>query len=114
MDTLASLALATEAPTDDLLLRKPVHKDANIVSTKMSKHIFGQSILQFIVVNIFFFVGPQFLPEEMDDNQKRPGSKSPIANYQPTSFVPDSKSTDTTSSRRVNTPDTPLTTSMFS
>lgn len=75
MDTLASLALATEAPTDALLEREPVHKDSSIVSMKMTKHITFQSIYQFIVVNVFLFFGPQFLPEEISEDQKREGSK---------------------------------------
>lgn len=74
MDTLASLALATEPPTDELLKRNPIHKDASIVSAKMTKHIFGQSIYQFIVVNVFLFLGPKFLPEEISERQKNPGS----------------------------------------
>jgi len=45
MDTFASLALATEPPTEDLLLRQPHNKYEYIVSKKMVKHIIGQSIL---------------------------------------------------------------------
>lgn len=33
MDTLASLALATEPPTEELLLRQPVKADGYIVSS---------------------------------------------------------------------------------
>jgi len=44
MDTLASLALATEAPTDELLLRKPHARNEYIITKKMFKHIIGQSI----------------------------------------------------------------------
>jgi len=41
MDTFASLALATEPPSDELLLRKPHNRKEYIVSKKMAKHIFG-------------------------------------------------------------------------
>jgi len=41
MDTFASLALATEPPTEELLKRKPVKKDDYILTRKMIKHIFG-------------------------------------------------------------------------
>jgi Ca2+ transporting ATPase len=41
MDTLASLALATEPPTEELLLRKPHNRNSYIVSIKMFKHILG-------------------------------------------------------------------------
>ena len=44
MDTLASLALATEPPTDALLNRLPHKKEDFIISKKMSKHIIGQAI----------------------------------------------------------------------
>ncbi len=45
MDTFASLALATESPTDELLNRKPHDRNEYIVSRKMAKHILGQAIL---------------------------------------------------------------------
>jgi len=41
MDTLASLALATEPPHESLLLRKPHNRDDYIVDIKMGKHIIG-------------------------------------------------------------------------
>lgn len=41
MDTFASLALATEPPTELLLLRKPHNRDEYIISKKMLKHITG-------------------------------------------------------------------------
>jgi len=41
MDSLASLALATELPTDALLNRPPYRKTEYIISKKMVKHIFG-------------------------------------------------------------------------
>jgi len=65
MDTLASLALATEPPTDELLKRKPSRADDYIINKKMAKHIFGQSIFQVCIMMIFLFVGPKFLPDEI-------------------------------------------------
>ncbi len=65
MDTLASLALATEPPTDALLLRKPNRPDDYIISRKMAKHILGQAFIQLIIMMIFLFLGPQFLPDEI-------------------------------------------------
>ena len=44
MDTFASLALATEPPTVDLLNRKPHNRKEYIISKKMFKHILGQAI----------------------------------------------------------------------
>lgn len=70
MDTLASLALATEPPTDALLNRKPNRADDYIISKKMAKHIFGQAIMHCGVMMLFLFVGPQFLLDEItkEDN----------------------------------------------
>ena len=64
MDTLASLALATEPPREDLLLRPPQDKDEYIVSKKMWKHIFGQAVIQCILVFLLMFYGEWFLPED--------------------------------------------------
>ncbi len=41
MDTLASLALATEDPHETLLLRKPHSRNDYIISNSMKKHIIG-------------------------------------------------------------------------
>jgi len=56
MDTLASLALATELPTPDLLLRKPYGRTSPLISATMAKNILGQAIYQLIIVfGIMFF-----------------------------------------------------------
>jgi Ca2+ transporting ATPase len=44
MDSLASLALATEMPKETLLDRPPYRKDEYIISRKMMKHILGMSV----------------------------------------------------------------------
>ena len=41
MDTLASLALATEPPTESLLLRKPYGRNKPLISRTMMKNILG-------------------------------------------------------------------------
>lgn len=64
MDSLASLALATELPVDELLHRPPYRKREYIISRKMVKHIAGQSIFQSICLFFFVFVGPEFIKEE--------------------------------------------------
>ena len=46
MDTLAALALATEPPTDALLLQKPHGKSERIINNIMWKHIVGHAIFQ--------------------------------------------------------------------
>ncbi|KAK1346358.1 LOW QUALITY PROTEIN: hypothetical protein QTO34_000212 [Cnephaeus nilssonii] len=44
MDTFASLALATEPPTDSLLLRKPYGRDKPLISRTMMKNILGHAV----------------------------------------------------------------------
>lgn len=50
MDTLASLALATELPTEELLKRKPYGRTKSIISRNMVKNILGQAIYQLTVL----------------------------------------------------------------
>lgn len=67
MDTLASLALATDPPTDAHLTRKPYKRDEFIIQKSMWKHIFGQSIAQLVLMFAMMYTGENFLPE-FDDN----------------------------------------------
>eukprot|EP00831_Metopus_contortus_P041847 TRINITY_DN3290_c0_g1_i2.p1 TRINITY_DN3290_c0_g1~~TRINITY_DN3290_c0_g1_i2.p1 ORF type:complete len:897 (+),score=191.65 TRINITY_DN3290_c0_g1_i2:872-3562(+) len=64
MDSFASLALATDPPTDELLTRLPHSKDENIISRKMMKHLLAQSVYMITVILIILFAGEYFLPEE--------------------------------------------------
>lgn len=59
MDTLASLALATELPTPDLLLRKPYGRTKPLISRTMMKNIIGQAIYQLSVIFSLLFIGKQ-------------------------------------------------------
>lgn len=63
MDSLASLALATESPSPALLERQPYNKKEYIVSQKMFKHITIMSIFQVIIVFMFTFAGEYLIPE---------------------------------------------------
>jgi len=63
MDSLASLALATERPTEALLDRKPYNKKDNIITSKMLKNILGQSIYQIFWMLFAVFYGDSFIPE---------------------------------------------------
>ena len=64
MDTLASLALATEPPTDALLLRKPYGRTKALISRTMMKNIFGQAVYQLIVTFGLLFAGDLLLDVE--------------------------------------------------
>jgi len=57
MDTLASLALATELPTPELLLRKPYGRTSPLISALMAKNILGQALYQLTVVFLILFYG---------------------------------------------------------
>jgi len=75
MDSLASLALATELPRPDLLNRMPQSKDDFVVSRKMGKHILYMSLFQMVILFIFLFGGEHLImepDEELRFNQYRP------------------------------------------
>jgi len=57
MDTLASLALATELPTDELLERKPYGRTKPLISRSMAKNIFGQAVYQLVIIFTLLFAG---------------------------------------------------------
>jgi magnesium-transporting ATPase (P-type) len=57
MDTLASLALATEMPTPDLLQRKPYGRTKPLISRTMMKNILGQALYQLFIIFSLLFVG---------------------------------------------------------
>lgn len=57
MDTLASLALATELPTPDLLLRKPYGRTKPLISRTMMKNIIGQALYQLGIIFSLLFIG---------------------------------------------------------
>ncbi|KAL3102112.1 hypothetical protein niasHS_003521 [Heterodera schachtii] len=62
MDTLASLALATEMPTEDLLKRKPYGRTKSLISRTMVKNIIGHGIYQLAVLFGLLFFGEKFIP----------------------------------------------------
>ena len=67
MDTLASLALATEPPTQKLLERPPHKRNDYIISRRMMKNIIIHSIFQIIVMLVILFAGDLFIHEFPDD-----------------------------------------------
>jgi Ca2+ transporting ATPase len=69
MDSMGSLALATEPPNESKLLRrKPYGRDEYIVNKTMWKHVIVQSVFQ-IGLNLFLYLyGANFIRE---DNLKR-------------------------------------------
>jgi Ca2+ transporting ATPase len=61
MDTLASLALATEPPTEALLERKPYGRTKSIISPLMLRNIIGQSFYQLVIMFVILYAGQYFL-----------------------------------------------------
>lgn len=57
MDTFASLALATESPTEELLERKPYGRSKALISTQMWLFLIGHSLFQLSVMFVLVFVG---------------------------------------------------------
>ena len=64
MDSLGSLALATEPPYDELLQREPTKRNESIISALMWKHISIQSLVQLILLIIMFLIAPEFMKEQ--------------------------------------------------
>jgi len=64
MDTFASLALATEPPTESLLKRRPYGRNKPLISSTMTKNILGHAAYQLVVIFTLLFAGtsPSCLP----------------------------------------------------
>ena len=63
MDSLGSLALATEPPYEELLKRMPTKRNESIINGKMWKHIIIQSVIQITILLMLFLYAPKFIRE---------------------------------------------------
>ena len=63
MDSLGSLALATEPPYDELLDRPPTRKNESIINGKMWKHIIIQAACQLALLIVLYLLAPKFIKE---------------------------------------------------
>ena len=79
MDTLASLALATEAPTPDLLKRKPYGRKRSLISLQMWLYMIGHSVYQLTVLLILLFAGADLL--NIDDGRGRALRATPGSHF---------------------------------
>lgn len=68
MDTFAALALATDAPTEKILDRKPVPKHASLFTVTMWKMILGQAIYQLAITFMLYFAGNNILSDYLDSD----------------------------------------------
>ena len=64
MDSLGSLALATEPPYDELLHREPTKRNESIINGRMWKHIIIQSVAQIILLILLYLYAPEFIKED--------------------------------------------------
>ncbi|XP_063071458.1 plasma membrane calcium-transporting ATPase 4 isoform X1 [Engraulis encrasicolus] len=79
MDTLASLALATEPPTDSLLLRKPYGRNKPLISRTMMKNILGHGVYQLVIIFTLLFAGEKMF--DIDSGRNAPLHSPPSEHY---------------------------------
>ncbi|XP_029292014.1 plasma membrane calcium-transporting ATPase 3b isoform X2 [Cottoperca gobio] len=79
MDTFASLALATEPPTEDLLLRKPYGRNNPLISLTMMKNILGHGVYQLIIIFTLLFIGEHIF--NIDSGRNAPLHSPPSEHY---------------------------------
>ncbi|KAF7208045.1 plasma membrane calcium-transporting ATPase 2 isoform X5 [Nothobranchius furzeri] len=79
MDTFASLALATEPPTESLLRRKPYGRNKPLISSTMTKNILGHAVYQLVLIFTLLFVGEQMF--DIDSGRNAPLHAPPSEHY---------------------------------
>ncbi|XP_032368678.1 plasma membrane calcium-transporting ATPase 2 isoform X9 [Etheostoma spectabile] len=79
MDTFASLALATEPPTESLLMRKPYGRNKPLISSTMTKNILGHGVFQLIIIFTLLFVGEKIF--DIDSGRNAPLNSPPSEHY---------------------------------
>ncbi|XP_035244077.1 plasma membrane calcium-transporting ATPase 2 isoform X9 [Anguilla anguilla] len=79
MDTFASLALATEPPTESLLMRKPYGRNKPLISSTMTKNILGHGVYQLVIIFTLLFVGEVIF--DIDSGRNAPLHSPPSEHY---------------------------------
>uniref|UniRef100_A0A8B9JK62 Calcium-transporting ATPase n=1 Tax=Astyanax mexicanus TaxID=7994 RepID=A0A8B9JK62_ASTMX len=79
MDTFASLALATEPPTESLLLRKPYGRNKPLISRTMMKNILGHGVYQLTIIFTLLFAGERMF--DIDSGRNAPLHAPPSEHY---------------------------------
>ncbi|XP_060087384.1 plasma membrane calcium-transporting ATPase 4 isoform X4 [Heteronotia binoei] len=79
MDTFASLALATEPPSESLLLRKPYGRNKPLISRTMMKNILGHGVYQLTIIFTLLFAGEKFF--DIDSGRNVPLHSPPTEHY---------------------------------
>jgi|LakMenEpi03Aug12_release.lakeMendotaPanAssembly.Ray.scaffolds.fasta_scaffold27568_2 magnesium-transporting ATPase (P-type) len=111
MDTLASLALATEPPSDELLKRKPYSKREGLITNQMWKFIISQGTCQIVILGVILFKGrfifikvlksSEFpLPLELKTGMMKPENTTLFSSMSSCSFKSSTKSMQENSKTR--------------
>uniref|UniRef100_A0A674II06 Calcium-transporting ATPase n=1 Tax=Terrapene triunguis TaxID=2587831 RepID=A0A674II06_9SAUR len=79
MDTFASLALATEPPSESLLLRRPYGRNKPLISRTMMKNILGHAVYQLTIIFTLLFAGEKFF--DIDSGRNTPLHSPPSEHY---------------------------------
>ncbi|MBN3304068.1 AT2B1 ATPase, partial [Amia calva] len=79
MDTFASLALATEPPTESLLLRRPYGRNKPLISRTMMKNILGHGVYQLTIIFTLLFAGEKIF--DIDSGRNAPLHAPPSEHY---------------------------------
>ncbi|XP_074814286.1 plasma membrane calcium-transporting ATPase 2 isoform X10 [Natator depressus] len=79
MDTFASLALATEPPTESLLLRRPYGRNKPLISRTMMKNILGHAVYQLTLIFTLLFIGEKMF--KIDSGRNAPLHSPPSEHY---------------------------------
>uniref|UniRef100_A0AAX7UZ77 Calcium-transporting ATPase n=1 Tax=Astatotilapia calliptera TaxID=8154 RepID=A0AAX7UZ77_ASTCA len=79
MDTFASLALATEPPTEALLLRNPYGRKKPLISRTMMKNILGHGVYQLTIIFTLLFAGETLF--DIDSGRNAPLHAPPSEHY---------------------------------
>jgi len=78
MDSLASLALASEPPVDELLEKPPVNRTESMISKHMWANMLGQAAYQITVVMVLLFAGPSIFGFPPGDEVKRGSGENSV------------------------------------
>ena len=76
MDSLASLALASEPPVDELLKHPPVNRTGHMITNRMWVNMLSQASYQIVVVMVLLFKGPDLLHLEAGHKVEDRGDNS--------------------------------------
>ncbi|ESO03383.1 hypothetical protein HELRODRAFT_187088 [Helobdella robusta] len=79
MDTLASLALATELPNEEMLNRRPYGRTKPLISRTMMKNIIGHAVYQLTVIFVLLFAGHILF--DIDDGKWQPPNAKPTQHF---------------------------------